>query len=299
MIIASCLTGSLLFLNACSLFKPVPSPPSANPPVSSLPTEESPSPDRKEMNPPEKVEEIEAMPVIDENSIQGTGSKKKYAFGVLMTTDRTQPGVPIEWQRIFNQYNGYFVIPTQEKKVFLTFDLGYEAGFTGSLLDTLDELNIPATFFLLGQYMEKNPDIVKRIVQDGYSVGNHSYYHENIYDFNVQDIIQDTQKCQTLFHQLTNRTMRFYRFPKGEFSEYAMSVIQRLGYKTFFWSIAYKDWEKVPEGPDGCYKNVMDHIHPGAIVLMHAVSDDNILALPRIVQSLTEQGYTFASLDEL
>jgi len=290
--------GSLLFLTACSFIRPVSSPSSSTPPVISLPTE-IPQPPSPEMTNPPEEEKIEPLPEIDENAIQGTGSKKKFEFGVMMTTDGNQPNIPMEWKTLFTQYDGYYVIPTQEKKVYLTFDLGYEAGFTSSLLDTLQKLNLPATFFLLGQYIEKNPELVKRVIQAGYPVGNHSSYHENIYNFSSQEIVKDTQHCQALLNQLTNRTMNLYRFPKGEFSEHALSVLQQLGYKSFFWSIAYKDWEKVPEGPDGCYQNVIDHIHPGAIILMHVVSDDNILALPRIVETLTQQGYTFAGLDEL
>ena len=289
--------GSLFFLHACTLFRPASSPSSVLPPISPLVIEELPEPVSNEISPSVETKS-EPNPATEQN-IQGNGSKQKYGFGVLMTTDGTKPDVPLEYKRIFNQNNGLYVVPTQEKKVYMTFDLGSEFGFTDALLDTLNYLDIPATFFLLGQYIEKNPDIVKRIAQDGFAIGNHSYYHESIPVLSEREIIEDTRKCQTLFQQLTNRDMQFYRFPRGEFSEFSLSIIHKLGYKSIFWSIAYRDWETIPGGQDECYRKVIDHIHPGAIVLMHVVTDDNRLALPKIVQTLREQGYTFAGLDEL
>lgn len=292
------LSGLILSLHACSF---LPSSPLSTPPDE--PITETQEPITKEAdlpeNTPPEAPEPEPLAEIEESSIHGIGSQHKYEFGVLMTTDKTKPGVPAEWQQLFAQYGGMYVAPTLEKTVYLTFDLGYEAGYTNSLLDTLKQLHIRGTFFLLGQYMEKNPAIVKRIVQEGHAVGSHSYYHDSLPSLTDQAIIEDTQKCNQLYHQLTGKNFRLYRFPKGEFSEYSLSVIQALGYPSYFWSIAYMDWEKVPGGPDECYQKVMDHIHPGAIVLMHVVTDDNLLALPRIVQSLTEQGYTFAGLDEI
>ena len=297
------LMGILLFCTACKFQTSTVTP-------SELPNEEissntsqnvdSEEPTENPVEPPPVIqEEPEPLPEIDNNAINGTGEKTSIGFGVLMTTDETQPGVPQAWINIFQQYQGYYVIPTQEKKIYLTFDLGYESGFTNSLLDTLSTLKIPGTFFLLGQYIEKNPDIVKRIVSEGHAVGNHSYIHDSIPTLTKEEIIADAQHCQQLFYDLTNQETHLYRPPKGEFSEYSLSVIHQLGYKSFFWSVAYQDWVALPGGPGESYETVMKHIHPGAIVLMHVVTDDNVLALPRIVQSLTEKGYTFASLDEI
>lgn len=297
------LMGFLLFFQACSLWKvpeEKPEPPKEEI-VSTLPEKEDSSlPEAKPIEPAPEEELIsESLPEIDGNSIEGIGAKDSIGFGVMMTTDETKPGVPQSWINLFKQYQGYYVAPTQEKKIYLTFDLGYESGYTASLLDTLQELAIPGTFFLLGQYIEKNPDLVKRIVSEGYAVGNHSTLHESIPTLTKEEIIEDTQHCQKLFHDLTHRVMHLYRPPKGEFSEYSLSIIHQLGYKSIFWSVAYQDWVALPGGPEESYETVIKHIHPGAIILMHVVTDDNVLALPNIVQSLTEKGYTFASLDEL
>lgn len=297
--IVAFLMGSLLLWNSCTISnlfnnEPVPKPQENS--STPAPVQQVPKLDNPIVKP---VVEQEPLPEIDENAIEGTGSNKKIGFGVLMTSDESQPGIPQEWLNIFHQYEGYYLVPNQEKKVYLTFDLGYESGFTVSLLDTLKAMQVPATFFLLGQYIEKNPEIVKRIALEGYAVGNHSYYHESLPSLTEQEIIRDTQKCLTLYHQVTNRKMHLYRPPMGEFSEYSLSVLHELGYKSIFWSIAYKDWEALPGGEQESYDTVMKYIHPGAIVLMHVVTDDNVLALPKIVQSLTEKGYRFASLDEL
>ncbi len=297
------LMGFLLFSQACSLWKS-PEVKQESPKeevVSTLPEKEDSSlPEDKPIEPsPEEELVSEPLPAIDQNSIEGIGAKDSIGFGVLMTTDETQPGVPQAWINLFKQYQGYYIAPTQEKKIYLTFDLGYESGFTASLLDTLRKLEIPGTFFLLGQYIEKNPDLVKRIVSEGHAVGNHSNNHESLPTLTEESIIEETQECQRLYHDLTQKVMHLYRPPKGEFSEYSLSIIHQLGYKSIFWSVAYQDWVALPGGPEESYETVMKHIHPGAIVLMHVVTDDNVLALPKIVQSLTEKGYTFASLDEL
>jgi peptidoglycan-N-acetylmuramic acid deacetylase len=247
------------------------------------------------------LSEIEAIvnPMsIDHSQITAEGSRKLCEFGIRMTNDGMQPVIPQEWLRIFQQYEGYFVGSAEEKKVYLTFDLGYEAGYTEALLDKLKELDIPASFFLVTHYLQTRPDLVERMVNEGHVVGNHSTVHKSLPGMSKEEIIHDTHKAQALFHELSGKVMHYYRPPMGHFCEYSMDVIYQMGYKSIFWSIAYPDWEPSSEGWEKAHRIVTTYIHPGAVVLMHLVSPENLEALPHIVATLREQGYAFAQITD-
>jgi peptidoglycan-N-acetylmuramic acid deacetylase len=250
---------------------------------------------------PEPSEEISpdsASPedplVINTEIIQAQGSRIKCRFGVKMSTDGSKPCIPTDWKSILDCYSGFYLLPTEQKIVYFTFDLGYEAGFTAKLLDLLKDLEIPALFFLTGYYIQTQPQLVLRMLEEGHEVGNHSHKHESLPSLSKEEIIEDTQTVEKLFFDLTGQKMRAYRPPSGHFSEYSLSILHQMGYESYFWSIAYPDWEKLPGGWQQAYQTVIDHIHPGALILMHVSTDENLKALPDIARTLRDQGYSFA-----
>jgi peptidoglycan-N-acetylmuramic acid deacetylase len=232
--------------------------------------------------------------VINTEDIQAQGSRTLCRFGVKMSTDGSKPGIPKDWKSILDRHSGYHLLPTEQKIAYFTFDLGYEAGFTSELLDLLKDLEIPALFFLTGYYIQTQPQLVLRMLEEGHEVGNHSHKHESLPSLSKEEIIEDTQTVEKLFFDLTGQKLRAYRPPSGHFCEYSLSILQQMGYESYFWSIAYPDWEKLPGGWQQAYQTVIDHIHPGALILMHVTTDENLKALPDIARTLRDQGYSFA-----
>lgn len=188
-----------------------------------------------------------------------------------------------------------------DKVIYLTFDCGYENGYTETMLDILKKHNAPATFFVTQTYIRDTKDTVKRMKEEGHCVGNHSVTHPNLSDAPLEKIKEEILGCQDYMKEETGYEMDlFFRPPKGEYSEYLLKAAQDLGYKTIFWSMAYLDYD-VNNQPS--VDHVIDHwqkyYHPGAIPLIHNVSSANAAALETILTNLEKEGYRFGSLDEL
>ncbi|GAE95326.1 carbohydrate Esterase Family 4 [Gracilibacillus boraciitolerans JCM 21714] len=206
-----------------------------------------------------------------------------------------------KYQQILEKYRSFYLDPSGDKHVYLTFDNGYEAGFTEQILDVLKEKKVPATFFLTGHYVEDQPDLVRRMVADGHIIGNHSDGHRDFTKISKEEFTDDvttlTDKIKVVDK---NIHVQYIRPPKGTFNESSLSWANELGYTHIFWSVAFVDWNQGSEkGWEHAYKQVMDQIHPGAIVLMHTVSKDNADAVAHLIDSLREQGYQLKSLDDL
>lgn len=195
---------------------------------------------------------------------------------------------------------GYFLGDTTKKEIYLTFDEGYENGYTPQILDTLKANNVKAAFFVTGSYVEKKPDLVKRMVAEGHIVGNHSDTHPSMPIISSEEIRKELKTVEKQVQQLTGYKMRFFRPPRGEFNQRVLDVAHEEGYITIFWSMAYRDWlvDQQP-GKEAAYDYVVNNIHNGAIILLHAVSRSNAEALDSIIKELKKQGYTFKSLDQL
>lgn len=206
-----------------------------------------------------------------------------------------------EYLALLNKYDGIFIGDTSKKEIYLTFDNGYEAGYTPSILDTLKKEQVPATFFITGHYIRSKPDLVRRMVREGHIVGNHSWGHPDLTRISDAKYEQELQKLKAAYTQLTGKKMMTYlRPPRGTFNERSMKLAKQEGYVSVFWSAAYKDWVRDEQhGADYAYAQVMRRIHPGAVVLLHTVSRDNAEALPKIIHDLKQQGYHFKSLDDL
>lgn len=200
------------------------------------------------------------------------------------------------------KHNTYFLDDTDEKVIYLTFDAGYENGYTPTILDALKKHNVPATFFLVGNYMETSPDLVKRMVEEGHIVGNHTYHHPDMSKISsVESFKKELEDLELEYEKITGGQMKkYYRPPQGIYSEGNLEIANELGYTTFFWSLAYVDWyvDNQPSKEEA-FNKLLGRIHPGAVVLLHSTSETNAEILDELLGKWKEMGYKFGSLDEL
>ncbi|ADU29091.1 delta-lactam-biosynthetic de-N-acetylase [Evansella cellulosilytica] len=205
------------------------------------------------------------------------------------------------YEELLNKYGGFYIGDTTKKELYLTFDNGYENGYTAEVLDVLKEKEIPATFFVTGHYLDTERELIHRMVDEGHIVGNHSYHHPSLPKVDDDRLKRELENLRELYEEVTGRDdMRYLRPPRGTFSERSLARSAELGYINVFWSFAYKDWETDNQkGMQYAYDNIMKRVHPGAILLLHSVSSDNAEALPKVIDDLRKEGYTFKSLDDL
>lgn len=206
-----------------------------------------------------------------------------------------------EYEMLLKKYNGIYIGDSSKKNIYFTFDNGYEAGYTASILDTLKKEKVPAAFFVTGHYITDQPALVQRMVGEGHIIGNHSWGHPDLSKISDEKYKQELQKLKNAYTKLTgSSSMLYLRPPRGTFSERSLKLAKDEGYVSVFWSAAYKDWMRDEQhGGDYAYQHIMRRIHPGAILLLHTVSRDNAEALPRVIHDLKKQGYHFYSLDDL
>lgn len=201
-----------------------------------------------------------------------------------------------------SQYNAYFAQDTEEKVLYLTFDSGYENGNMPAILDALKKHNAPAAFFVVGNFIKDNPQLIKRIVQEGHIVGNHTLTHPDMSSISSVEAFQkELSGVEKLYEDLTGTPMaKFYRPPRGIYSTQNLSMAKELGYKTFFWSLAYVDWyeDKQPT-KEQAFDKLLSRIHPGAVVLLHSTSSTNAAILDELLTKWEEMGYSFRSLTDL
>ncbi len=200
-----------------------------------------------------------------------------------------------------NQYGGYYLGDTSQKVIYLTFDEGYENGYTSQILDVLKDKGVKAAFFVTKSYIESEPELVRRMVAEGHIVGNHSVSHPDFTAISDEEIAAELEGCAAAFEETTGYVMPpYFRPPEGVYSIRTLEKTWAEGYKTIFWSYAYQDWDVNNQpGKDGAFQMVKDNYHNGSIMLLHAVSQSNTEALPEIIDFLWEQGYTFKTLDDL
>ena len=200
------------------------------------------------------------------------------------------------------KYNAYFIGDTTQNTIYLTFDCGYENGNTEPILDALKKHDVKATFFVVGNFLETSPEIVKRMIAEGHTVGNHTYHHLDMSSISSMDAFKkETQDVENLFEQITGTPItKFYRPPQGKYNIENLKMAQELGYHTFFWSLAYVDWyqDKQPT-KDEAFGKLLKRIHPGAIVLLHSTSSTNAQILDELLTKWEEMGYTIKPLTEL
>ncbi len=200
------------------------------------------------------------------------------------------------------QYDAYYAADTDEKIIYLTFDAGYENGNTPAILDALKKHNVSATFFVVGTYLESQPDLILRMKNEGHTVGNHTWHHPDMSQLASKDAFEKELKdVEDKYLEITGEEMtKFYRPPQGKYSELNLQMAKDLGYKTFFWSLAYVDWyENDQPTKEEALDKLLTRIHPGAIVLLHSTSKTNAEILDELLTRWEEMGYTFGTLSDL
>ncbi|MCX7711368.1 MAG: delta-lactam-biosynthetic de-N-acetylase [Clostridia bacterium] len=251
---------------------------------------EVPSPTQPEFS-PAKLEKLdkEALEKLDNT---------RYAWWITMNKEHKTPGIPAVAQKMIAQNDGIYIGDISKKTVYLTFDEGYENGYTSRILDTLKENQVKALFFVTGPYIKTQEALVKRMLQEGHQVGNHSINHPSLPAVTIPALENELFGLEKEFGSRYGKGFKYMRPPRGEYSERTLAAAKALGYKTIFWSFAYRDFEtNNQKGADYAYNMVMKNLHHGAVILLHAVSKDNAEALDRIIKGIQEEGYTISPFD--
>jgi len=224
----------------------------------------------------------------------------EYSWYFVPRSDGLQPRDLPEFAFI-KGYDAFWVGSPDEKTLYLTFDAGYENGYTAQILDTLKKHRAPAAFFVVGHYLKTAPELVRRMADEGHLVCSHSMNHKDMAAMgSFEDFKAELTALEDAYSALTGTQMpKYFRPPEGRFSERSLQYAQRLGYKTIFWSFAYKDWY-VNDQPseEDAIKTIITRTHPGAVVLLHATSATNAKILDRVLTEWEAMGYTLKPLDE-
>ncbi|MFQ9510511.1 MAG: delta-lactam-biosynthetic de-N-acetylase [Lachnospiraceae bacterium] len=238
---------------------------------------------------------------MDRNSNKAIQTSADGNWGLSFQTEG-QPPIGNATSDELKKYDSYFLGNTQEKVIYLTFDAGYENGYTPTILDALKKHNVPATFFVVGNYIQTSPDLIKRMVAEGHTVGNHTFSHPDMSKLSSEDsFAKELNDLEKLYEEAVGQPMtKFYRPPQGKYSTMNLQMAKDMGYKTFFWSLAYVDWyqDKQPTKEEA-FKKLLGRIHPGAVVLLHSTSKTNAEILDELLTKWEEMGYTFKSLDQI
>ena len=220
-------------------------------------------------------------------------STKKIVWGFGAVRNHQQPAEPVGLQNNYADLGARWFVDGK-KSICLTFDEGYENGYTPAILDTLKEKNVKAIFFVTYDFAKDNPDLIERMIKEGHVVGNHSYHHYSMDELDVSTAKEEVRFLHDYIKENYNYTMSYFRFPKGEFSEQSLGILRDLRYTSVFWSFASADWDTEYQ-PDNAkaLKNITDSTHPGEILLLHAVSKTNEQILGDMIDEIRSQGYDF------
>lgn len=223
-----------------------------------------------------------------------------YSWGLRRGKNGSIPEVGKENAQVLLSGGGIYLGDINENRMYLTFDEGYENGCTEKILDVLREENVKAIFFITGDYFERNDAIVRRMLEEGHEVGNHTMKHYSMPELNYDKCESEILELDRLFYNKFGKHMRFLRPPKGEYNAQVLEIASKLNYKCVMWSFAYKDWlTDEQHGTEHAFKMATENFHNGAVLLLHAVSEDNANALASIIREARKQGYEFGSPEEL
>lgn len=222
-------------------------------------------------------------------------STDKIVWGPGRAENHAQPTDPVMLNAQYKNLGASFILD-DEKSICLTFDEGYENGYTPSILDTLKEKNVKAIFFVTYDFAKDNPNLIKRMIDEGHIVGNHTYRHYTMDEVSVETATEEIMYLHNYIKENFDYEMTLFRFPKGEFSQSTLALAQSLGYKSVFWSFAYADWDTQNQiSTDEAYETVTNYFHSGEIMLLHAVSSTNAEILSSVIDEAEKQGYTFTT----
>ncbi len=238
-----------------------------------------------------------------ENTLQvssnGALSNQKIGWGIKRVENHAQPDLGSKNKELINKYEGIAIGNSDKKYVYLTFDEGYEAGYTPQILNTLKNNNVKACFFITAHFLNTQEGLVKQMLDEGHIVGNHTVNHKSMPDLSNEQIKKEVMDLHTAIYTKFGYEMKYIRPPKGEFSERTINYTNTLGYKTVMWSFAYDDWNENNQGREEyAKKKILDNIHNGAVILLHGNSKDNTNILDFCIKEIKNMGYEFKTLDE-
>ena len=240
--------------------------------------------------------------VIDPKNSRGLSTEKKeHSYGVAKN------GEPHDISKTAQKYfesTGYKAVcydtKSSEKVLYLTFDCGWENGCTRKVLDILKEKKVPAAFFCTLDHIKSSPELISRMINEGHIIGNHSAKHPDFSEISRQRMADEILDCENYLREKFGYSSKFFRFPKGSYTENALDLVDSMGMTSVFWSCAYADWDvNATKGGQYAFDTVTARLHPGAIILLHSVSPDNAEALGNIIDYARNNGFVFKSLDDI
>ncbi len=241
---------------------------------------------------------VAAAPSASEYARFESCDNTKVAYGMGVETDsENRPLGAIQAQRQYGDMGGLFIGDSSEQRLWLTFDEGYENGCTAGILDTLKEKNVRAVFFVTYDYCERNPELVKRMIDEGHTVGNHTWSHPSLPECSPDELYSELSLLHSYVKDNFGYDMYVMRPPKGEFSERVLACARELGYTTVLWSFAYPDWDTNNQpDPGQAYDKITSKTHNAAVYLLHAVSETNAAILGDVIDYWKNNGYTITPM---
>ncbi len=238
-------------------------------------------------------------------AIVAAASSGAYSWYCAREKNHLRPSCDPEMSFI-KELGGYYIDEnvtdeSEDRVVYLTFDAGYENGNVSRILDTLREQEVHAAFFILGNLIEKDGELVKRMNEEGHLVCNHTYYHKNIAKISAEELEKEITKLSDAYKELTGEEMAgYFRPPEGCFDKKSLEIVNKMGYKTVFWSFAYADWDNAKQPSyEFAKKKILDNVHNGSVILLHPTSETNASILDSVITEIRAMGYRFGTLDEL
>ena len=226
-------------------------------------------------------------------------SSKKIEWGIKRGDNNMQPDVGTVNKQLMEESDSIYIGNKDKKIVYLTFDLGYEAGYTDDILNTLKENEVTGTFFVTAHYINTSSELVQKMIDNNDIVGNHTVNHKSMPGLDEQSLKEEVMKLHDAVKEKFNYEMKYIRPPKGEYSQKSLALTKELGYKTVMWSFAYADWdEKSQPNPEEAKKKIIDNLHNGEVMLLHATSKTNRDILGDVIKEIKNKGYEIKSLEQ-
>ena len=226
-------------------------------------------------------------------------SNQKIEWGIKRNNNHEQPDLGSKNKKIIDENQGIAMGNKESKSVYLTFDEGYEAGYTEQILQILKQNNVKAAFFITAHYVNTNAELVQKMIEEGHVIGNHTVNHKSMPSLTLEQIKEEVMNLHTAIYNQFGYEMKYIRPPKGEYSEKTVAYCNTLGYTTVMWSFAYDDWNEIAQkGDTYAKKKILDNIHNGAVILLHGNSKDNTNVLDACIKEIKNMGYEFKTLDE-
>ena len=226
-------------------------------------------------------------------------SNVKIEWGIKRNDNHEQPDLGSKNKELISKYNGIAMGNKEKNYIYLTFDAGYEAGYTEKILDTLKANNVQGTFFITAHYVNTAPDLVKRMIDEGHIIGNHTVNHKSMPSLSDEELKKEVMDLHQAIFKKYGYEMKYIRPPKGEFSERTLSLSEQLGYKSVMWSFAYVDWDenKQPAEIESINK-IISNLHNGEVMLLHSTSKTNAGILDEVIKKAREEGFEWRSIDD-